>query len=483
MQLPNKIQLITYPDSLGGNLQQLNETLDKHFKDCFGGVHILPPFPSTGDRGFAPTTYLKIEPEFGTWMDIEDIAERFCVCLDVMVNHVSSQSDYFKDFMEKGKESIYADCFYTFDKFWPDGKLNQNDVDQVFLRRPKPYSTYKVAGQDTEVWTTFGNTDPSEQIDLDVNSPQVHKIFEQIFATFSKYKIQMIRLDAVAFVTKRMRTSCFFVEPEIDQFLEWITKLADRYNIALLPEVHAPLEIQKKLTDKGFWTYDFVLPYLILETLFSRSADKLAEYLTDRSHKLFTMLDCHDGVPVKPDVDGLVDSKDARKVVDVCVERGSKLSRVLSKSHQSPDGFDVHQICGTYYSMLGCDDDAYYAARALQLFVPGIPQVYYVGALAGVNDMEREAEVGDIRELNRHNYEIDEIEAAMTTPIVQRLKKLFQLRNNHHAFNGEFSFDCPEPHLLSLAWHHAEEYCCLDVNLQANKTTITYSENGVDKSL
>src|SRR6478735_2923526 len=102
MAVENKVQLITYPDSLGGNLKTLYQVLLKYFSDVFkGGVHILPPFPSSGDRGFAPLTYLEIEPSFGTWDDIRAIGERFDILVDVMVNHISSQSEYFRDFLKK----------------------------------------------------------------------------------------------------------------------------------------------------------------------------------------------------------------------------------------------------------------------------------------------------------------------------------------------------------------------------------------------
>ena len=114
MRLKYKVQLKTYPDSLGGNLKSLNNVLLKYFKDIFeGGVHILPPFPSSGDRGFAPLTYLEIEPSFGTWEDISTIGQNFDLMLDLMVNHISRQSDYFQDFLKKGKKSEFADLFIT----------------------------------------------------------------------------------------------------------------------------------------------------------------------------------------------------------------------------------------------------------------------------------------------------------------------------------------------------------------------------------
>ena len=93
MTIKNRVQLITYPDSLGGNLEMLDAVLRSRFSSIFmGGVHILPPFPSSADRGFAPTTYFEIEPGFGTWDDVRRIGENFDVVIDLMVNHISRQS-------------------------------------------------------------------------------------------------------------------------------------------------------------------------------------------------------------------------------------------------------------------------------------------------------------------------------------------------------------------------------------------------------
>ena len=116
MAVKNKVQLITYPDSLGGDLKTLDKVLTKYFPNTFkGGIHILPPFPSSGDRGFAPLTYLEIEPQFGTWEDIRKIGENHDVLLDLMVNHISKNSVFFQDFLRNGKSSQYADLFITLD--------------------------------------------------------------------------------------------------------------------------------------------------------------------------------------------------------------------------------------------------------------------------------------------------------------------------------------------------------------------------------
>lgn len=480
MAIRNKTQLITYPDSLGGNLKSLNHVMNKHFTDVFsGGIHILPPFPSSGDRGFAPLTYLEIEPNFGTWEDIKNIGERFDVLVDLMVNHISQQSPYFQHFLEHGRDSEYADLFITLDKIWQDGEPVQHDIDKMFLRRPLPYSTFTTKKENIQekVWTTFGKTDPSEQIDLDIKSIQTKELLRAFFENFKRNHIKIVRLDAVGYVIKKLGTSCFFVEPDIYQFLDEIKELADSLDIELLPEVHAHYSIQYKLAERGYWIYDFILPYRVLDTLVNRNSKELRHYLKTRPSNQFTMLDCHDGIPVKPDMDDLINTEEARKLVEVCVERGANLSLILSDEHKAADGFDVHQIRCTFYSALAEHDDAYIAARAIQLFTPGIPQVYYVGLLAGVNDTERVKKTGEGREINRHNYTLEEIEDALKTPVVKRQLELIAFRNSYRAFDGEFEVIDTVDDELSMRWKTSEQYCQLSVNLLTYETLVQYKND------
>jgi sucrose phosphorylase len=480
MPQKNQVQLITYPDSLGGDLKSLNKVLLTYFSDIFkGGIHILPPFPSSGDRGFAPLTYLEIEPTFGTWEDIQAIGHQYDVLVDLMVNHISRKSTYFQDFMKNGRNSEYADLFITLDKVWDDGKPVKEDIDKIFLRRPRPYSTFQIEETGTEetVWTTFGKEDPSEQIDLDIKSEKVKQLLTDFFANFSRNNVKTVRLDAVGFVIKKLGTSCFFVEPEIYDFLDWMKVMADSQGIELLPEVHAHYNIQNKLADRGYWIYDFILPYTILETMLGNSSEKLCEYLKVRPSKQFTMLDCHDGIPVLPDLADVVDTNAARKVVDICVERGSTLSLIVSDEHKGEGGFDVHQIGGTYYSVLGHNDDAYIASRAIQFFAPGIPQVYYVGLLAGENDYEAVKATGENRAMNRHNYTMQEIEASLEKDVVQRLLKLIRFRNDYPAFDGEFKVLESAKDEVHLSWHKDSHCCTLFIDLKTKRTVIDYLEN------
>jgi len=482
----NQVQLITYPDSLGGDLKSLNFVLEKYFPDHFsGGIHILPPFPSSGDRGFAPLTYLEIEPKFGTWDDIKRIGEKHPILLDLMVNHISARSAYFQDFIENGRDSKYSDMFITLDKIWPDGKPVNEDINKIFLRRAEPFSEFRIkkTGIIEKVWTTFGKTTPSEQIDLDINSLLTKELFIEFMENFSNNGVKIVRLDAVGYVIKKLGTTCFFVEPEIYHFLEWISGVANSRNIELLPEIHAEFTTQFKLAKKGYWIYDFILPYTILDAFINKTCKRLKNYLSTRPHNQFTMLDCHDGIPIKPDLNGLYQYEDAKKVVDVCLKRGANLSLVISPEHKDANGFDVHQIRGTIYSLMDCNDDAYLAARALQLFTPGIPQIYYVGLLAGKNDEAAVSQSGEGREINRHNYSIEEIDKEIKRPVVTKLLRLIQFRNSHPAFNGSFKINQSGDHEISLTWTYRGKYANLYIDFIENFSKITYSDISSDREL
>jgi glycosidase len=200
MEVKNQVQLITYPNSFGGDLKSLNYILSEYFPGVFkGGIHILPPFPSSGDRGFAPLTYLEIEAEFGDWNDLRIITENYDLMLDLMVNHLSAKSVWFKDFLSKGRRSKYADLFLTLDKIWPDSNPVAEDIEKMFLRRTNPFSCFTISdtGETEKVWTTFGKQDPSEQIDLDINSEITRGLFKEFLQNFSRHNVKFVRLDAV----------------------------------------------------------------------------------------------------------------------------------------------------------------------------------------------------------------------------------------------------------------------------------------------
>lgn len=466
-------QLLTYPDSLGGDLRELAALLDGPFAGLFQGVHILPPFPSSGDRGFAPLTHFDIDPRLGTWADVERIAGSHDVLLDLMVNHLSRESPEFREFERLGRASPMADLFITLDKVWPNGDPTASDVARIALRKPnRPFSTIAIesTGQQEQVWTSFGTAEWSEQIDLDVGSETTRALIADWLRCFADHGVRIVRLDAVGYVVKKAGTSCFMVEPEIHDFLDWITSVAASRGLVVLPEVHDRYATHRRLSAAGFWTYDFVLPGLVLHALRSGKARRLADHLANSPDRQFTTLDCHDGIPVRPDLDGILEPAEMQALANAITERGGNVSRILSDVHAGH--VDVHQLNSTYLSALDGDPDRHFAARAIQLFAKGVPQVYYVGLLAGENDLAAVARTRDGRAINRHDYTRAEIDDALGRPLVERLIELVRLRNTHPAFEGTLKVESPGDHRLRLTWQRGSDRCLLDVDLSAGRAWI-----------
>jgi sucrose phosphorylase len=471
--IPPRPQLLTYPNSLGGGLPELAELLDGRLAGLFQGIHILPPFPSSGDRGFAPLTYHEIDPRFGTWDDIRRMGERHDVVLDLMINHISRQSPEFQDFERRGRRSPYADLFITVDKIWPDGDPPRADIDLIFLRKPdSPFSTVTIrdTGEHEQVWTSFGSADWSEQVDLDVTSEATRTLISEWLRFFASQGVRIVRLDAVGYVVKKAGTSCFMVEPEIYAFIGWVASEAAASGLTVLPEVHDTYATHERLSEHGLWTYDFVLPALILQAFETGDARRLGTHLAGMPDRVFTTLDCHDGIPVRPDLDGILSPAEMLDLATRIEERGGNVNRILSTSYA--DTGDVHQLNCTYYSALACDDDRYLAARAVQLFARGVPQVYYVGLLAGANDEAAAAQTGDGRALNRHDYAPDEIALALDRAVVRRQLELIRLRNTHPAFDGTLEVELRAPSRIRLTWRLESSVCRLDVDVASGVITL-----------
>jgi sucrose phosphorylase len=466
-------QLLTYPDSLGGDLPGLADLLAGPLSGLFRGVHILPPFPSSADRGFAPISYGEIDPRFGGWSDIRRIAADHDLVLDVMVNHLSRRSDEFRAFEQHGRRAASADVFITLDKVWPGGEPVEADLARLFLRKPGgPFSTVEIAdgGEPERLWTTFGTADWSEQIDLDVSSPATRSLIGGWLGMLAGHGARVIRLDAVGYVIKRPGTTSFMVEPEIYEFLGWIRSVAAGLGLEVLPEVHDVPATHQALSVRGFWTYDFVLPGLVLHALETGESRRLAAHLAESPAAVVTTLDCHDGIPVLPDLDGVLDPAELRALVDLVECRGGNANHILSTAQD--EGVGVHQLNCTYYAALDCDDERYVTARAIQLFARGIPQIYYVGLLAGENDAAAVARSGDGRAINRHDYPVSEIAEALERPVVRRLVDLVRLRNVHPAFDGALEVASDRDGRLDLSWRNGDATCSLEVDLVTGRTTI-----------
>ncbi len=470
---PSRPQLLTYPDSLGGGLGALGDLLEGPLRGLFRGVHVLPPYPSSSDRGFAPRTYDEIDPRLGTWADIARLTSSHEVMLDVMVNHISRQSPEFRDVEARGMASAFADLFITPGKVWPGGRVPPEDLARLFLRRSVgPFSTITTrSGERLTVWTTFGEGEVSEQVDIDVFSAPGRRLIAGWMAAFAARGVSVLRLDAVGYVVKKAGTTCFMVEPEIWDFLDWARDTAAQVGLEVLAEVHDRIATRDHFTSRGYWTYDFVLPGLVLLAAETGDTGGLARHLASSPRTQVTVLDCHDGIPVRPDLEGVVAADGMRRLAELAARRGGNVNRVLQAAAE-PGAVDAHQLNLTYYSALGEDDGRYLAARALQLFAPGLPQVYYVGLLAGANDSAAVVRTGEGRAINRHDFTLAEVHEALGRPVVQELTHLIRLRNTHPAFDGDLTVR-QGGRELRLAWTRGEDVCELAIDLAAGRYAVS----------
>lgn len=472
MSIQNKVNLITYPDSLGCNLLELHYVLRRYLSLAVGGVHILPFYPSSADRGFSPLTYNEVDPAFGTWEDIEMIGRDFDLTYDFMVNHISRQSVYFQDYIEKGINSEYADMFLSFNKISPNGEINDETLAKVYTRKPRPPYTMiqRADGSREKIWCTFDY----EQIDIDLQSPVTQKVIRQYLIRLARTNAKMIRMDAIAYTTIKLGTNCFFLEPQIWEIMEWLKEFISPFDTIMLPEVHEHYSYHLKIAAQGYWTYDFALPMLVLHTLYHHTSERLKNWLRICPRHQLTTLDTHDGMGVV-DVQDLLTPEEIDRTLEGLDEKGSNTRKIYSGEEYQ--NLDIYQVNCTYYSALEKNDDSYIAARTIQFFTPGIPQIYYVGLLAGENDIELVERTKNGRDINRHNYTLDEIAQEIERPVVQRLLKLMEFRNTYQAFSGQFVIkDAPDDQ-LELAWTQSPYHATAHIDLNSYKTTITYYDN------
>lgn len=475
-KLENKCMLITYADSMGENLKDLEKVLDTYFSKAVGGLHILPFFPSSGDRGFAPMNYHSVEPAFGGWEDIGRLAERYYLMFDYMINHISAQSEYYRDFLEKKDASEYRELFIRYKDFWENGEPTEEQVEAIYKRKPRaPYVDAHFAdGTAEKVWCTFDE----EQIDINCKAETAKKFIRDNLTGLCEHGAALIRLDAFAYATKKAGTSCFFIEPEVWELLEECADIVKPYGVALLPEIHEHYTMQTKIAEKDYYVYDFALPMLLINAIYYGRTEYLKHWLTICPRKQFTTLDTHDGIGVV-DVKDLLPEKEIERTREDIFQYGANVKKIYNTA--AYNNLDIYQINCSYYSALGDDDDSYLLARAVQFFAPGIPQVYYVGMLAGKNDLKllEETKVG--RNINRHYYTTEEIAEEVERPVVQKLLALMEFRNTHPAFDGAFALaDCGE-HELHIIRSHGAERAELFADFVAKKFRIVYTENGTSK--
>ncbi|GAA0541009.1 sucrose phosphorylase [Rhizomicrobium palustre] len=480
--MKNKVQLITYVNRFGGGgLPELQALLTGPLKDVFGAVHILPFFlPIDGaDAGFDPIDHRLVDPKAGCWNDVKSLSQDIDVMADVIVNHMSAESEQFRDVLERGSQSPFDKLFLTQEDVFPRGATPQ-ELAAVYRPRPGvPFTPMTLrTGETRQFWTTF----TPQQLDINVERPEGIAYLDGILQQFRAAGIRMIRLDAVGYAIKRAGTSCFML-PETFAFIDRLTARARELGMEVLVEVHSYYRQQVEVAKMVDWVYDFALPPLLLHAFAFGTAKCLAEWVKVRPSNALTVLDTHDGIGIidigadasdRKGRPGLVPPEQLAELVEIIHQRTKGESRQATGAAAS--NLDLYQVNSTFFDAMGRDVERYLLARAVQFFLPGVPQVYYVGLMCGANDMALLHETGVGRDINRHYYSLGEVELHLQSSPVQRLLQLIRLRNSHPAFDGALQMDLPHENVLSLIWRKDTAFAELSVDFAAGSGALRYSD-------
>lgn len=480
--MKNKVQLITYVDRFGGtHLSQLQELLAGPLEGVFGGVHLLPFFHKIdgADAGFDPIDHTRVDERLGDWQDIKALSGHVEIMADVIVNHMSSESPQFQDFSAHGEASVYNGLFLTMSSVFPNGATEQ---DLLAIYRPRPGMPFTVStlanGQRRLLWTTF----TPQQIDIDVTHSAGRDYLDSILKSLADSGVTMVRLDAVGYAIKKAGRSCFMM-PETFEFIAEFAARARALGLEVLVEIHSYYKRQIEIAKQVDWVYDFALPPLVLHALEFGRSGPLLNWLAQRPNNAVTVLDTHDGIGI---IDIGADATDRigqpglvpPEELDELVERMHRNSQGQSRkaTGAAASNLDLYQVNCTFYDALGRNDAAYLIARAIQFFVPGIPQVYYVGLLAGENDMNLLDRTKVGRDINRHYYSREEVLRDLDKPVVQKLIELIRLRNTHPAFGGAFKAEPAADDALCMRWSDGMgAQAVLRVNLKAKTAEVEYT--------
>jgi sucrose phosphorylase len=327
------------------------------------------------------------------------------------------------------------------------------------------------------------------QMDLNAKSEGVWDFYDDTLKKLRAFGAKLVRLDAFAYLHKEPGQANFFNKPGTWDYLERLRQIATKHDLILLPEIHAEYGagLHEEVASKGFPIYDFFLPGLVLDAL-DRGANTAllswARELVAKDIQTINMLGCHDGIPVldlrgkevsgvaRP---GLLTDEQIDAVMQNVMDRGGRV-----KNLYGPDGKKIsyYQVNATFFSALGESEQKLRLSRAIQMFMPGIPQVWYLDLFAGTNNYEAADRGGTAghKEINRTTLTPSEIEEGLARPIVQDQLVLMKLRNTSSAFDGELEIGNTEEHILELTWRHQSCSAVLKADLRGHGFTVTETD-------
>ena len=329
------------------------------------------------------------------------------------------------------------------------------------------------------------------QMDVNANSELVWDFYEETLAKVKSFGCKVLRLDAFAYLHKQVGQSNFFNKPGTWNHLERIKQIAEKNDLILLPEIHAEygLNLHDEVAEKGYQIYDFFLPGLVIHTL-EKGTNKAilnwAKEIINKGYQTVNMLGCHDGIPVLDlkgkDVNGtynrgLLDDQEIEDIMNVILDRGGRVKNLYDPSGKK---ISYYQVNATFFSALGEDEDKLLLARAIQMFMPGIPQVWYLDIFAGKNNYKAadKAGSGGHKEINRTTLSLNDVENGLKTDIVKNQLRLIRLRNTSKAFLGSLKINDSSEDEIDMIWSNDAHFVSLKANLKTFKFTISHNCGG-----
>ncbi len=513
--LPNGVMLNAYPDSLDTDLAGTVRMLQRsELRDVFSLFYVLPTFFNSDlDRGFSIIDY-NLNADLVSPEDLDALNDLgIMLKFDLVLNHLSVGSPQFQDLVANGDRSEFTDFFIDWNSFWDgSGELHEDGyvvpspehLEKLFMRKPGlPILQVRFPdGSDRFYWNTFyqqvdvvdGERTYLGQMDLNARSEQVWDFYHTTLRQLADFGAKILRLDAFAYLHKEIGESNFFNTPGTWQYLDRLRHIAEECGLVLLPEIHSEYGtgLHEELSAQDYPIYDFFFPGLVIDAIDSGTNARLLRWIgeiVEKDLKTVNMLGCHDGVPVidlrgggTSQTDGLLANEEIESIIERLLERGGRV-----KNLYGPDGSKIsyYQVNTTFFSALGESEARLRLARAIQLFMPGTPQVWYLDLFAGANDYAAadRGGAGGHKEINRTNLTAQDIDDGLKRSVVQDQLEIMRLRNTSAAFAGELTVLATEPNQLGLRWENGTTTATLMADLAADTFSITHVHDGTETVL
>ena len=438
--------LITYGDSVKKEgdypLESLSRFIDKELSDLINAVHILPFFPYSSDDGFSVIDYKKVRPDLGDWTLIKSLSKNYKVMADLVINHVSSKSNWFKNFIEN--RSPGKDYFHVLPA--------DTDVSMVTRPRSTPLLTpVQTKSGEKHVWTTFS----PDQVDVDFSNPDVLIEYLDILLFYMSKGVKVIRLDAVAFLWKKTGSKSIHLEEthEVVRLIRDIASFVSPESI-IITETNVPHKENISYFgdgDEAHMVYNFSLPPLMLHAILTGNATYLTQWsktlsVPPKGCTYFNFTASHDGIGVRP-LEGLVPKEEFEKVVSGVIKRGGEVSY-----KQNPNGIESpYELNITYFdafSDLGKTDreahiKRFMCSQALMMGFRGVPAIYIHSFTATFNYHKGVRDSGVKRAINRMKWDYDEItdllddKESVSRKVLDEWRKLLNVRRNEPSFDPQ----------------------------------------------